>query len=133
MSNLIDFAVKHTERGACQCGQCFDAPPDPEKHQPTGHTADLMFFKVSPKGDPSAGVFYTLVQEEFPHWLDGKEHSYLQIGGDVGDQGIALMIMGLGSLLGVWKLLTPNSVMPFLDEATKMQMAGSGYITIKTT
>jgi len=128
---LYEYVMEHAVRGACQCGKCADAPADPANHQPSGHTADLMFFKVAAK-DASADEFKQLVQAEFPHWLDGKEHSYLEAGGDIGDQGAALMAMGLGSVLGTWKLLTPRTVLgKFVDDAMAMQMAGMGMISIQ--
>lgn len=129
--DLIDYVVKYTERGPCQCGKCFDAVKDPGSKQPKGHTADLTFFKVRKTNNPDPREFRKLVEEKFPHWLDGKEHSYLETGGDIGDQGLALMAMGLGELLDIWELLTPNSVAPFLDEEMRMKMAGTGYITIR--
>ena len=130
--NLIDYVENHIERGACKCGKCLDALENPENKQPEGHTADLVFFKVKGINDPNIKEFKELVEKEFPYWLDGKEHSYLQIGGDIGDQGLALITMGLGELLGLWELLTPENMMPFLDDAMKMEMAGRGYISIKT-
>lgn len=130
--DLIDYVVKYTERGPCQCKKCSDAVENPGSKQPEGHTADLTFFKVRKVNNPDAGEFKKLVEEEFPHWLDGKEHSYLETGGDIGDQGLALMAMGLGELLGVWGLMTPNSVVPFLDKEMRMKIAGAGYIAIKT-
>lgn len=129
--DLIDYVQKHIEKGACQCGQCLDAPENPGEKQPKGRTADLVFFKVKTASNPDTKEFRKLVEEEFPHWLDGKEHSYLEIGGDMRDQGLALMAMGLGKLLGLWDLLTPNSMIPFLDGETRMKMAGLGYISIK--
>lgn len=130
--DLIDYVVKHTERGPCQCGKCFDAVKNPGSKQPKGHTADLVFFKVRKVNNPDKGEFKKLVEEGFPHWLDGKEHTYLETGGDCGDQGLALMAMGLGELLGIWRLLTPNSMVPFLDEKMRMEMAGVGYVSIKS-
>ncbi len=129
--DLIDYVAKHTERGPCQCGKCFDAIKNPGDKQPEGHTANLTFFKVRKVNRPDPEEFRRLVKEEFPHWLDGKEHSYLETGGDIGDQGLALMAMGLGELLDIWELLTPNSIVPFLDEEMRMKMAGTGYITIR--
>ena len=129
--SLINYVETHIERGACQCGRCLDAPKNPEDKQPEGHTVDLVFFKVKGINNPDLKEFKELVKKEFPYWLDGKEHSYLQVGGDVGDQGLALMTMGLGKLLGLWELFPPESMMPFLDNATKMEMAGRGYISIR--
>lgn len=130
---LREYVVKNVIRGACTCGRCVDAPENPEEKQPSGHTADLIFFKVAQNfaGDADVGAFRALVEEEYPHWLDGTEHSYLEIGADVGDQGLALMTMGLGELLGVWKLLTPESIMPFLGRDLKLRMAQTGMITIR--
>lgn len=129
--DLADYVIKQTERGPCQCSKCFDAVKNPGSKQPKGHTADLVFFKVMKVNNPDKGEFKKLVEEEFPHWLDGKEHSYLETGGDIGDQGLALMAMGLGELLGVWELLSPNNMFSFMDEGMKMKIAGTGYITIK--
>lgn len=96
-----------------------------------GHTADVIFFKVE-GSKLERDKFVELVKAEFPHWLDGKEHSYLQTGADIGDQGLALAAMGAGSLLGLWKLLTPRSVLgKDCPDDICMQMAGMGMITIK--
>ena len=129
--NLNNYVAKNARRGACQCGKCFDAPLNPEKHQPVGHTVDLLFFKVAKNGDAKKEEFEKIAKAEFSHWFDGKEHSYLEMGADMGDQGIALMTMGLGKLLNIWELLTPESLMPFLPQELKMQMAGQGLISIQ--
>lgn len=130
---LADYVRRHARRGACTCGLCIDAPSNPEDKQPQGHTVDLIFFKVAQMPEEgNAEDFRALVEQEFPHWLDGKEHSYLEAGADIGDQGLAMMAMGLGSLLGVWELLTPESIMPFLDRDAKLTMAQSGMISIRT-
>jgi hypothetical protein len=131
--NLGEYVSNHALRGACTCGKCIDAPPNPKAHQPEGHTADVMFFKVAMINDPEMETFQSLVNEQFPHWLDGEEHSYLEMGADIGDQGIALTTMALGYLLGTWKLSTPRSMMPFLPPDLQMKMAGMGMVTIKST
>lgn len=129
---LYDYVKEHAQRGACMCGACMDAPSNPERRQPSGHTADLVFFRVAVKNNPSKTEFEQLARKQFSHWFDGKEHSYLEAGADMGDQGIALMTMGLGSLLGVWELLTPLSVLgPDCPEDIKMGLAGRGFIHIK--
>ena len=132
--SLAKYVSAHCIRGACQCGKCIDAPENPEGHQPKGHTADLVFFRVVATNEPDRGEFLDLVRAKHPNWLDGKEHSYIEMGADMGNQSIALMTMGLGELLIAWKLLTPNSIMPLmaLDEELRMQMAGMGMVTIRT-
>lgn len=141
---LVDFIKANAVRGACMCGQCVDAPLNPEKHQPIGHTADVQFFKVALR-DPNADkekLRDELVEILKSHegefiqmdLLDGEEHNFMQIGGYVGDQGFALTLMGLGKILGLWELCTPNSLMPFLgddDAVIKIKMAGMGMVSIK--
>lgn len=128
--NLVDYVLAHSIRGTCTCGKCCDAPKNPKEKQPNGHTVNLTFFKVAAKGGEK-DEFISLVKKEHPGYLDGKEHSYLQIGGDMGDQGIALMTIGLGHLLGVWKAMSPDTVMPFLPEGLKQQMAGRGMVSLQ--
>lgn len=132
MSKLVTFLQTHAMRGACQCGLCIDSDADAKNKQPTGHTADMIFFKVALSMPCSAKDFRDLVQAEFPHWLDGKEHNYLAMGGDIGDQGLALTAMGIGTILEVWDLLSPRTVLPGIDEDLAHEMAGMGYITVKS-
>lgn len=56
MQELIEYVRQHSERGACCCGKCCDAPENPESKQPTGHTANLEFFEVSAINGPDADV-----------------------------------------------------------------------------
>ena len=128
--SLVDYVMKHTERGSCTCGRCFDASYNPEVKQPAGHTVNLTFFKVAAIGGDK-DEFLSLVQQEYSRWLDGKEHNYMEVGADMGDQGIALMTIGLGHLLGAWKALTPDTIMPFLPEDLKKQMAGQGMVSLQ--
>ena len=135
MSELIKYIVEHTIRGACMCGECIDAPINPEKCQPKGHTADVHFFKVALVNNPSKDGLLNLIKNHKGEFndidlFDGGEHNYLEIGGFIGDQGLALTLMGMGELLGIWKLMTPNSLMPLLSDDVKSQMAGMGMISI---
>jgi hypothetical protein len=138
MTKLQEYVLAHAVRGACQCGHCIDASPNPEQHQPTGHTADLIFFKVSARKEADAETFKTLVRENKQgafcevDVLDGQEHNYIELGGWIGDQSLALMLMGLGTVLGVWKLLTPITLMGQnapLDLV--QQMAGAGFVIVQ--
>jgi len=116
--NLRDFVLAHTtqtdEKGALNVG----------------------FFTVASVGSPNADEFRRLIAEQKSEYvevnpLDGNEHSYIELGAWVGDQGVALMMMGLGELLGVWKLYTPQKMFPGIPNSLASQLAGSGYITIK--
>ena len=124
--SLIEYVRANVSRGDCKCGKCIDRVTDPK--QPFGHTADLIFFEVTKSEDADAETFKALVEAEYPQWLDGKEHNYIHIGGEVGDQGLGLMAMGLGSLLGLWDLITPK--MLGVSEDLVVQMAGMGMVSI---
>jgi len=129
---LSDYVLACAVEGACVCSKCRDAQKNPGEKQPEGHTVDLTFFKVSSRGG-HRDEFLSLVHAEYPGWLDGKEHNYLQVGGDMGGPGIALMTIGLGHLLGAWKALSPDTMMPFLHPYLKQQMAGSGMVSLLAT
>lgn len=127
--NLYDYVKTYAERGVCTCGKCYDGPENPEEEQPGGHSINLTFFKVAKKGGDKE-EFLSLVNVEYSHWLDGKEHNYLEVGVDMGSQEIALMTIGLGHLLGVWEASSPDTIVPSLDNETKMKMAEIGLVTL---
>ncbi len=130
MNDLIKYITENAIRGDCTCGRCVDSAVDPQ--QPSGHTVDLTFFKVAAQPEAKAEDLLALVRTTAPHWLDGAEHSYLQVGGDLGDQGLALMVIGLGQITGAWKALCPETMAPFLPDEMKRQMAGMGMISLQT-
>lgn len=130
MTKLIDFIKKNVERGPCMCGQCVDAPQNPEKNQPiSSHTADVQFFKVTLRDqsvdkkqlrDELRDILGNHVGEfNDVNLLDGKEHSFIEIGGYVGDQGIALTLMGLGELIGLWDLMIVRKMKKSIDNYIK--------------
>ncbi len=135
MKELYEFLDKYSLRGDCTCSRCVDAPQNPR--QPTGHTADVFFFKVAARNNPSAEQFRVLIhnhkQGDFASvdLFDGNEHSYMELGGWIGDQGAALTLMGLGSVMGLWDLMTPQLLGFSSTDPLGQQMAGAGYITIK--
>lgn len=137
MSELSKYIEKHVVRGACTCGKCIDAPDNPEEKQPSGHTADVQFFKVTLKDKPNKDILIQLIKEHVGSFnnidlFDGKEHGYIEIGGWIGSQNYALILMGMGKLLGLWELLTPSSMLGnLIPDDLKMQMAGSGMVSIK--
>lgn len=152
MSKIAKFVAEYTERGECKCGKCADKGnrPDPvgQPHAAPpelrasdilsgmGHTADMIFFKVSIKGKPDVEEFKKLTKSETGAFenvdpFDGEEHSYLQLGAWIGDQGMALRYMALGHLLGVFDLLTPKTILRMTgDDPLIMQMAEQGFVTV---
>jgi len=141
LSELTDFVNKHAIRGACTCDLCIDAPNDPEQRQPVGHTVNVHFFKVALK-DPNANIealateLKDLIKRHKGEFndetlLDGKEHSYIHVGGYIGDQGNALTLMGLGELLNLWNVLTPHKMLgDLIDDELSNKLAGMGMISI---
>jgi len=130
---LYEYIIAFAIRGACTCGWCIDAVNNPEIHQPEGHTINMVFFKVAKKDGANKEDFLSLVETEFPHWLDGKEHNYIQMGAEIGDQGIAIMCIALGHLLGIWQALTPALLLGALPDDIQKQMAGMGMLSMKVS
>lgn len=131
---LVEYVMANTTRGDCTCGKCIDSAANlglPEQ-QPSGHTINMTFFKVAAGPDAKKEALLELVQAEHPAYLDGQEHNYTEIGADLGDQGIAIMLIGLGHLLGAWQALVPETVMPFLDDGMKTMLAERGMLVLKT-
>jgi len=132
MNELINYVMMHTQRGECQCGQCSDKGDKPD---PTGHTVDMVFFKVAPANGPTLEEFtaHTKAAKQ-GYWcevdpFDGKEHSYLELGAWIGDQGIAMLYMALGTSLGAFSLLSPALL--GIGGTQALQMAGMGLLSIQ--
>ena len=131
---LAEYVRGHSERNACRCGHCFISGED----KPLGnHTVEVAFFDVSVRGPATKEALKRLVETHKGEFvtcdlLDGQEHNYLEIGAWIGDQGLALQLMGLGKLLGLWKLMTPKSLLrDAISDELAMQMAGAGMVTIQ--
>jgi len=54
--------------------------------------------------------------------------SYIEVGGEIGDQGAAFQLFALGKVLGLWDVITPATLGFSGEQAT--QLAGIGYIMI---
>ena len=132
MRDLIQFMTKHTARSRCQCGCCITDGPN--KLPSSEHTVDMVFFNVMVVGSPDPDEFRRLVTTnkagEFcdVDLFDGKEHNYMELGGWIGDQGVAMQLMALGQLLGLWRVITP--LMLGLPADLAMQMAGAGMVSM---
>jgi len=95
-----------------------------------------LITKNKDHGKPDKATFLRLTQEHEGvfnqiDFKDGKEHSYIEIGGWIGDQTLALQFMALGVHLGVFQLMTPSIVMPQLPKELREKMAGQGFITVR--
>lgn len=54
--------------------------------------------------------------------------SYIEVGGEIGDQGAAFQLFALGKVLGLWDVITPKTFGLAGEQAR--QAAGAGYIMI---
>ncbi len=97
-----------------------------------GDDINLTFFGVRKIGEPPIEKFKNLA-EPIKAMLDKRngEVSYIELGPVFDSQGTALQTMGLGHLLGEWKVLSPDTVTGFLPAEVKKHLAGMGMVTIK--
>jgi hypothetical protein len=92
---------------------------------------DCEFLKIGvdkAKAEPLKNELIALLKSyDGPHPLtDGP--SYIEVGAVIGDQSAAFSLFALGKALGIWGIITPQSMGFTGDEAR--QMAGSGFIMI---
>lgn len=52
--------------------------------------------------------------------------SYIEVGGEIGDQGAALQLFALGKVLGLWDIIIPETLGITGPEANKL--AGRGFV-----
>lgn len=103
---------------------------------PNESAADVVFFRVMPREAPDPQELRRLLIAQAGEAgsvkvLDGKEHSYVELGGWLGSQSLALRLMGLGQQLGLWQLLTPYSVLgELVSPEAAHQMAAGGMVTV---
>jgi hypothetical protein len=134
MTPLLEFIQRHVEAGECTCGRCGPVSTNPGPHRQD--LADLVFFKVAKKGEPNAVELIQLIKAHKGDFVDldlfdGGDHSYINVGGWIGDQGAALMLMGLGSLMGLWELRTPYTMIdPHMEKGMANAMASAGWVTV---
>lgn len=101
------------------------------------NATNVVFFSVLANLEADAPTLRALIAGHVGEFgdvdvFDGKDHSYIELGGWLGDQGAALDLIGLGTQLKLWTLLSPRTV--FKDAMTdelEQQMAGSGYISLQ--
>jgi len=124
MMKLIEYILNHTDRGECQCGKCVDKGEDREAPL---HSINVHFFWVSKRGEPNAKDLLALLEEEYPQMdrLRGGP-SYIEMGAAIGSQQYALLLIGLGGLVGLWDVITPEKL--GVIGAPADELAGSGLV-----
>ena len=121
MSELTDYIESHTRR----------------TETAAAGAVDLVFFHVAAVQSADAEMLKRLMaahnvsKRVAP--LDGKEHRYIELGAWLGGEEIALRLIGLGAVLGLWKLHTPKTVLGNVmkpSDEEMLQMAESGLVTV---
>lgn len=137
--NLAEYVSKHTDRTSCRCGNCIASQGTTSDG--VGRAVGLTFFDVYARCEndkaPVADELRALIESHKGEFcacnpLDGNEHGYMELGGWLGSQDLALRFIGLCDLLGLGKAMTPETMMPFLDQDTKLRMAQGGMVTLKS-
>lgn len=134
MSDLSKFVEKHVSvKGSVEKNQ-WDVVELVEQT----NAVNMYFFDVSLVNNPTVEDFIRLTNEHKAAFanatpLDGAEHGYIELGGWIGDQGVALMYMALGEMLGLWKVMHPGHILDITNPEDKKLadlMAGNGMISI---
>lgn len=91
---------------------------------------DVIFFKAGFDKAKAVGYADELTQlvsesEHVEMWANGP--SYIHVGGWIGDQRDALLLIALGHVAGIWKVTTPRST-GFEDEEQIRSLAGAGFV-----
>ncbi len=101
MNELIRYVINHTEKGdERSCATCTRRWTD------ECHSVTIRNMTFCLANEPKKEEFTDLVYKKFPgvdKLLEGMSHE--QVKQVLGDQTLALRFMGLGAILGVWKLI----------------------------
>jgi len=133
MSALVAYVNQHTQ---------MVFPTKPRKRrtdEEAARVADLFFFEVEVDAQATADKLRELVEghasELSPNdgvelLKPGTSFSYMQLGAWIGSQELALRLMGLGNVLGLWQLITPRLFARICDLTQEQaeDMAGRGYV-----
>jgi len=111
----------------------------PADTAPSGQRAvQLILLDVIPSGSADADTLRRLICAHKGEYIDvnlfdGAEHDYIQLGAWLGSQHHALALMGLGTHLGLWKLLSPRTMLPAgtLTLEEERELAGRGLVTVQ--
>lgn len=105
--------------------------PDESEAPPSMEKVDVEFLVIGvdkTKAEKNRADLISILNDyPEPERLAGGP-SYIEIGGIIGDQGAAFQLFALGSVLGLWKVITPKSL--GMTGNAAREMAGSGFIMI---
>lgn len=95
---------------------------------------DMGYRHILVKQDACIDQFITYVQslgDQGLNLFDLREHSYIEIGGYLGSQDLALRFMAVCCEMGLARLLTPATMLKISNDSDMgQQMLGQGLLTI---
>lgn len=102
--------------------------PSADKIPADCKAVDVHFIAVAVNTNMSRVDQKTLYETllTYPRFSQGP--SYIEIGGVLGDQGLALRLFALGEALGFWTVVTPATL--GMEGVTADEMAGLGLVMI---
>lgn len=122
MSELVEYIRKHAQI----------APRSAE----AGGT-DVYYFTVKAAPGARGDVLRELIGKHKGEFceldlFDGVDHGYIEVGGWLGSQELALALIGLGTELELWKLLSPRTLLSRKVPAElEGRLAGQGLISLQ--
>lgn len=134
LMRLVNYINTYAVAGPCLCRKCLDARGEIREEGPNNKKGYVVFFDVTLKEGADAEVLRRLISEcshgamSYLKLLDGEEHSFPEAAVWLGDAPLMLVLFGMGQLLGLWELNTPE-FNPTEKAAEKIQLAGK--MTIK--
>lgn len=106
------------------------AMPHESAARPEVEKVDMVFVKVGVDKQAAEKIKDELISilNEYPEpeRIAGGP-SYIEVGGIIGDQGMAFQLFAVGKVLGLWSVITP-ATLGITDEEQVKQLAGSGMI-----
>ncbi|MDB2682884.1 hypothetical protein N9Z27_01360 [Alphaproteobacteria bacterium] len=102
---------------------------------------DVGFFKVAKRGEGTKEELIELVRNSEQGMFgvnvnpyDGRGHNYMELGGWIGDQEMAMRFMGLSAHFGLTNLITPRSSFgDKISEEQEQRYLGNGFLHIQSS
>lgn len=128
---LVDAAKSDDPEALLKAGggvlEIYAMPPESEA-RPDLEKVDLHFITIGvdkAKAEERRADLLAILNDWPDDTLAGGP-SYITAGGILGDQGAALQLFALGKALGIWSIITPQTLGFEGEEAD--QAAGAGYV-----
>jgi hypothetical protein len=122
VSDLVDYVRKHAQL----------APRSAE-----ARGTDVYFFTVkAAPGSSGMALRDLILKHKGAHvevdLFDGNEHGYIELGAWLDSQEVALALIGLGTELELWKLLSPRTMLSRTVPAElEERLVGQGYLSLQ--